>query len=124
MPNIDLKYARSNTTGTSEQAREEGGETGAAAASCLAIGMAARPSVVRGRPSGLAGCSSEERTTDARTDADGDGRIRHEIVGKDILREKPLLSISLAHSRRRQCSGLGKKLGLELRELCPPAGQR
>ena len=88
MPNIDLKYARSNTTGTGEQAREEGGETGAAAASCLAIGMAARPSVVRGRPSGLAGCSSEERTTD------GDGRIRHEIVGKDILREKPLLSIS------------------------------
>ena len=85
MPNIDLKYARSNTTGTSEQRGSEQprGEEGERAGELLRdrsewqpVGPSVRLAV--------AGCAGPS-----------DGRIRHEIVGKDILREKPLLSSSL-----------------------------
>ena len=67
MPNIDLKYARSNTTGTSEHRERRRGE------SELLSDRNGSPSVrsfVRpsGRPSGRG------RLFDGWTDADADGR--------------------------------------------------
>ena len=85
MPNIDLKYARSNTTGTSgeggsEQPRGEEGERAGELLRDRSEWQPVGPSVRLA----VAGCAGPS-----------DGRIRHEIVGKDILREKPLLSSSL-----------------------------
>ena len=90
MPNIDLKYARSNTTGTNDGgANRRGEERGRELLSDRNGSPSVRPSVASVRLA-VAGCSSRERTV---------LRIRHEIVGKDILREKPLLSISLGSAK-------------------------
>ena len=99
MPNIDLKYARSNTTGTSERrgGEQPRGEEGERAGELLRdrsewqpVGPSVRLAV--------AGCAGPL-----------DGRIRHEIVGKDILREKPLLSSPVLFSPSRFLSDIRGK---------------